>query len=131
MRSGIPVAGKKSISARKAWITRRSARYKASRSERASKASLKEWCGEHGWKLIFFEGKSGAPRTGIVDALIARIRPRECDCVEIRLVQLKSGSGGLTAREIARLKSAVSSIDSKWLLAAFDGKELHMSASAH
>ena len=74
---------------------------------------------------MFFEGASGAARTGIVDAVLARIKPGDADAIEIRLVQLKAGSGGLTAREIARLKQAVASISTDWLLAAFDGRTLH------
>lgn len=74
---------------------------------------------------MFFEGATGAPRTGVVDAILVRIKPRDPDAIEIRLVQLKAGSGGLTAREIARLKQAVASISTDWLLAAFDGQTLH------
>lgn len=96
----------RSISAKKAWVTRQSATYRASRSER--------------------EGRTGAPRTGIVDAVIARIRPREADGIDIRLVQLKSGAGGLTGREIARIKDAVNRTSTGWLLAAFDGQTLHL-----
>jgi hypothetical protein len=117
---------KRSASARKAWITRQSAPYRASRSEQASKQALSAWCASHGWRVIFFEGRTGAPRTGIVDAVIARIRPREADGIDIRLVQLKSGAGGLTGREIARIKEAVVQTSMGWLLAAFDGKTLHI-----
>ena len=76
--------------------------------------------------MIFFEGPSGAPRNGIVDAVILRIKPSSPDSVEVRLVQLKSGVGGLTGVEIRRLKKAVASLTSDWLLAAFDGEVLHM-----
>jgi hypothetical protein len=119
------VSDKRSNGALKAWATRRSARYKASKSEQASKAALIAWCRANRWKVLFFEGDSGAPRTGIVDAVLVRIKPRQADAIEIRLVQLKAGSGGLTAREIARLKQAVASISTDWLLAAFDGQMLH------
>ena len=115
----------RSIAAKKAWTTRQTATYRASRSERASKEALKAWCREHGWKVIFFEGESGAPRTGIVDAIIARIRPRDADVIEIYLVQLKSGGAGLTGREISRMKQAVERKSLDWLLAAFDGQKLH------
>jgi len=83
------------------------------------------WCRSHGWRVIFFEGQSGAPRTGIVDAVIARIRPRDADGIDIRLVQLKSGAGGLTGHEITRIKQAVERTSQSWLLAAFDGQTLH------
>ena len=116
----------RSKSAKKAWVTMRSAPYRAGRSEQASKQALSEWCSAHGWRVIFFEGRTGAPRTGIVDAVIARIRPREADGIDIRLVQLKSGAGGLTGREIARIKEAVVKTSMGWLLAAFDGKTLHI-----
>jgi hypothetical protein len=116
----------RSKSAKKAWGTRQSAPYRASRSERASKQALSAWCVSHGWRVIFFEGRTGAPRTGIVDAVIARIRPREADGIDIRLVQLKSGAGGLTGREIARIKEAVNRTSTGWMLAAFDGQTLHV-----
>ena len=115
----------RSRAAKKAWATRRSAKYRADKSERASKAALLAWCRTHGWKVIFFEGKTGAPRTGIVDAVTARIKPGDADAIDIRLVQLKSGSGGLTAREITRIKRAVLQASRGWLLAAFDGQTLH------
>jgi hypothetical protein len=74
---------------------------------------------------VFFEGLTGAPRTGIVDAIIARIRPGQPDGIDIRLVQLKSGAGGLTGSEIGRMKRAVENLSHDWLLAAFDGQTLH------
>jgi len=115
----------RSAAAKKAWLTRQTAKYRANKSERSSKEALTSWCKEHGWKVIFFEGQTGAPRTGIVDAVIARIRPRDADGIDVRLVQLKSGSGGLTAREITRIKQAVERTSQGWLLAAFDGRTLH------
>jgi len=120
------MADQRSAAARKAWQTRRSARYRASKSEKASKVALAAWCRANGWKVLFFEGASGAPRTGIVDAIIARIRPGDADAIELKLVQLKSGAGGLAAREIARLKEAVTNLSKDWLLAAFDGNTLHV-----
>jgi hypothetical protein len=107
-----------------------SAKYRADESERASKDALKSWCKETGWKVLFFEGASGAPRTGIVDAVVARIRPpevgpRDADGIDIRLVQLKSGKGGLTGREIARMEQAVERMSKGWVLAAFDSPKLH------
>jgi hypothetical protein len=116
----------RSAGAKKAWATRRSARYRASKSERASKAALAAWCRANRWKVLFFEGDTGAPRTGIVDAIIARIRPDDADGIDLRLVQLKSGGGGLTAAEIGRLKRALTTLSSDWVLAAFDGRELHL-----
>lgn len=116
----------RSEAAIKAWATRRSARYRAVKSEKASKIALSEWCQENGWKVLFFEGATGFPRTGIVDAVIVRIKPRDADAVEVRLVQLKSGVGGLTGAEITRLKNAVSRLSTDWLLAAFDGRTLHL-----
>src|SRR5437867_12126486 len=116
----------RSKAARKAWVTRLSAKYRANKSERSSKQALSAWCATHGWRVIFFEGRTGAARTGIVDAVIARIRPRDADGIDIRLVQLKSGAGGLTGREIARIKEAVVQTSMGWLLAAFDGQTLHI-----
>jgi len=115
----------RSRAAKKAWLTRQSPKYRADQSERASKEALRAWCRHAGWKVLFFEGVTGAPRTGIVDAIIARIRRCEPDGIDIRLVQLKSGTGGLTASEIARMKCAVEDLSRDWLLAAFDGQILH------
>jgi len=120
------VVDPRSAAAKKAWATRRSARYKAAKSEKASKLALAAWCRANGWKVLFFEGDGGAPRTGIVDAIMARIKLGAADHIEIRLVQLKSGTGGLTGAEIARLKRAMSTLSSDWLLAAFDGELLHL-----
>ena len=115
----------RSVAARKAWATRTSPRYRATTTERTSKQALSEWAKARGWRVVFFEGSTGAPRTGIVDAVLLRLARAKADVVEIRLVQLKGGAGGLTAREIARLKSAVQAIRCDWVLAAFDGTELH------
>lgn len=115
----------RSESAKKAWETRRSARYRAGKTERASKVALARWCRMNGWKVVFFEGDSGAPRTGIVDAIMTRIKPGDADAVEVKLVQLKSGAGGLTATEITRLKKATEKLSKDWLLAACDGEVLH------
>lgn len=116
----------RSQAAIKAWATRRSAHYRAARSEKASKTALAAWCRENGWKAVFFEGLTGSPRTGIVDAIIVRIKPRSPDSLEVRLVQLKAGVGGLTGAEITRLKRAVQALSIDWLLAAFDGETLHL-----
>jgi len=115
----------RSEAAKKAWRTRHSATYKASKSEKASKEALRAWCKANGWKVLFFEGDSGSPRTGIVDAIMARIMPNDADAVEVEFVQLKSGKGGLTATEIARMKQALDKVAEGWLLAAFDGQMIH------
>jgi hypothetical protein len=75
---------------------------------------------------LFFEGETGAPRTGIVDAIIARVRSDDADAVDMKLVQLKAGAGGLTGTEISRLKRATDTLTTDWLLAAFDGDTLHL-----
>jgi hypothetical protein len=115
----------RSQAAKKAWATRRRPTYKASQSEKASQEAWASWCRANGWKVLFFEGESGAPRTGIVDAIMARIKPAEADAIEIKFVQLKSGAGGLTAAEIGRMKQAVAQVSKDWLLAAFDGETIH------
>lgn len=122
----VATSGSRGEAALKAWTTRRSPWYRAGKSERGSKLALSAWCRENGWKVLFFEGATGAPRTGIVDAVMVRIKPRSSDSIEVRLVQLKSGAGGLTGAEIARLKKAVGSLSADWLLAAFDGEVLHL-----
>lgn len=120
----------RSQSAKKAWETRRKATYKASKKEKASKVALESWCQLNGWKVVFFEGKSGAPRTGIVDAVMTRIKPKDADAIEIKFVQLKSGSGGLTAREVSRLKKAVTKAATEWLVASYDGETMHFLSEA-
>ena len=115
----------RSEAATKAWDTRRKPTRKAKRSERASKKALEKWCQASGWKFLFFEGKTGSPRTGIVDAVIAQIWPDDADAVEIKLVQLKSGSSGLSGPESARLQKAIAKVSTGWLGALFDGDDLH------
>jgi hypothetical protein len=85
----------RSEAAIKAWAIRGSASYRAAKSEKASKIALSEWCQKNGWKVVFFESATGYPHTGIVDAVIVRIKPREPDAIEVRLVQLKSGVGSI------------------------------------
>ena len=76
--------------------------------------------------MAFFEGKTGAPRTGIIDAIAYRLDRKNADLLDVRLIQLKGGKAGVTAKEIARLKSAVKGITVDWLIAAYDGEMLHM-----
>ena len=116
----------RSAAALKAWATRRKPHYRARQSEAASKAALQKWCRDNNWKLVFFEGASGAPRTGIVDAVMVRIKPSKPDSIEVRLVQLKAGVAGLTAGEVTRLKKAVTALSTDWLFAAYDGATLHL-----
>jgi hypothetical protein len=44
----------RSSAAKQAWETRRSARYRAGKSEKASKVALASWCPVNGWKVMFF-----------------------------------------------------------------------------
>ena len=94
-------------------------------AEAASKEALRIYCRESGWHVVFFEGNTGAPRTGIIDALIFRIAKGKADRLELRLVQLKGGHSGVSGPEIKRLKDAVEQIDRDWLVAAYDGESLH------
>jgi len=110
----------------RAWATRRSPQYRARRTEAKSKRALQVWCRANNWKVVFFEGRTGAPRTGIADAILVRIKPRNPDAIEIRLVQIKAGVSGLTGREITRLKDAARRVSVDWLLAACDGEVLHL-----
>jgi hypothetical protein len=115
-------------SALKAWKTRRalSTWEKVHAAEAASKFAFETYCTKHGWKVAFFEGKTGAPRTGIIDAVAFRIARGKADVLDLRLIQLKGGNAGVTAREIARLKKAVTTVSVNWLIAAFDGEALHL-----
>src|SRR5690242_21208409 len=89
----VSTPGSRSQAAIKAWVRRQSPQYRAARSEKESKAALSTWCRNNGWKETFFEGPTGSPRNGIVDAVITRIKPGSPDLIEVRLVQLKSGVG--------------------------------------
>jgi hypothetical protein len=118
---------KRRLAAAKALATKRhlSAWAKAKAAEAASKEALRSYCGDHGWKIAFFEGATGSPRTGIIDAVAFRLGPTDADALEVRLIQLKGGKAGISGREIARLKSAASAASVKWLIAAYDGETLH------
>lgn len=112
----------------KSWKTRRSraAFIKVRASEAASKESLKEYLEKRGWRVVFFEGKSGAPRTGIIDAFAFRLDRKDADRLDVKLIQLKGGEAGVTGREITRLKKAAESAKISWALAAFDGETLQI-----
>lgn len=114
--------------ARKAWQTRRriSAFAKAKAAEAASKEALRAYCEERRWRVAFFEGRTGSPRTGIVDAIVFRIDRKDADRLDVRLVQLKGGKAGVSGAEIARLKKAAKNAAVNWAIAAFDGETLHI-----
>ncbi len=116
------VAGLKAAQTRK----RNGAFSKARAAEAASKEALRVYCDGHGWRVAFFEGKTGAPRTGIVDAIMFRISRQSADVLDLRLVQLKGGRAGVSGVEIARLKRASQAVVVNWLIAAFDGESLHL-----
>jgi hypothetical protein len=63
-------------------------------SEAASKEALRLYCEQHGWKVAFFEGASGAPRTGIIDAMAYRLGSQNADLLDVRLVQTEGWKGG-------------------------------------
>ena len=112
----------------KAWRTRRhlSAWEKAHAAEAASKAAFKVHFEKQGWRVAFFEGKTGAPRTGIIDAVAFRLDRKNVDLFDLRLVQLKGGGAGISGRELGRLKNAVKAVTVKMLIALFDGETLQM-----
>jgi hypothetical protein len=95
-------------------------------SEAASKEALRLYCEQHGWKLAFFQGVTGAPRTGIIDAVAFRVGRDKADLLDVRLVQLKGGNAGVSGAEISRLKKAAEGARVTWLIAAFDGETLHL-----
>jgi hypothetical protein len=99
---------------------------KAKAAEAASKEALRLYCQEHGWRVAFFEGESGAPRTGIIDAIAFRLDSKNPDQLDMRLVQIKGGSAGISAKEIARLKAAALGAKVNWLIAEFDDTTLHL-----
>jgi len=112
----------------KSWKTRRSkaAFIKVRASEAASKEELKAYLEERGWRVVFFEGKTGSPRTGIIDAFAYRLDRKDADRLDVKLIQLKGGKAGITGREIARLKKAADNAKISWALAAFDGEILQV-----
>jgi hypothetical protein len=91
----------RSDAAKLAWkkIRAKGAWKRAHASEAASKVALKSYCLKHGWKVAFFEGKTGAPRTGIIDAVAFRIARGKSDVLDLRLVQLKGGKAGVSGPE--------------------------------
>src|SRR5690242_16868978 len=97
-----------SAASRKAWKTRRrlTTIAKVRASEAASKEALKQYCKEKGWRVAFFEGSTGSPRTGIIDAIAFRLDRKNADGLRVRLIQLKGGAAGVSGREITRLKKA-------------------------
>ncbi len=99
---------------------------KARAAEAASKEALRAYCDDHGWKVAFFEGSTRAPRTGIIDAVAFRLGRKNADAIEVRLIQLKGGRAGISAPEISRLKKAAAGANVTWILAAYDGKVLHV-----
>lgn len=103
-----------------------SAFVKARAAEAASKEALRHYCLEHGWKLAFFEGVTGSPRTGIIDAIAFRLARKNADLLDVRLIQLKGGKAGISGAEIARLKKAAAGATVSWQIAAFDGESLHL-----
>jgi hypothetical protein len=112
----------------KSWRTRRSmsAFAEARAAEAASKEALRLYCSKQGWKLAFFEGITGSPRTGIIDAIAFRLGRKNADMIEFRLIQLKGGKAGVSGKEIARLKKAAANASVSWQIAAFDGESLHL-----
>lgn len=114
-------AAKKAVQTR----VRMSARVKAKAAEAASKEALLAYCKAAGWRVAFFEGETGAPRTGIIDAVMFRLGRSNCDALDLRLVQLKGGKAGVTGAEIARLKKSIGIVGVDWLIAEFDGEILH------
>lgn len=115
-------AGRKAVQTRR----RRAAFAKAHAAEAASKEALRLYCEQHGWRLAFFEGSTGAPRTGIIDAIAFRLGRKDSDLLDVRLIQLKGGKAGVSGREIARLKKAAEGATVNWLIAEFDGETLHL-----
>ncbi len=115
-------AGQKAAQTRK----RMGAFTKARAAEAGSKEALRLYCEDHGWRLAFFEGATGAPRTGIIDAIAFRLGRKDSDLLDVRLIQLKGGKAGVSGREIARLKKAAAGATVNWLIAEFDGETLHL-----
>jgi hypothetical protein len=108
--------------AQDAWVTMRSAPFRARKTSLKSQEALRLWAKSEGWYVVFLDAASGNPRTGIVDAVLLRIAKRSPDELEVRLVQLKGGSGGLTASEVTRLENAATVVAVKTVCAFHDGE---------
>lgn len=119
---GRRAAGNKAAQTRK----RMNAWTRAHAAEAASKEALRLYCKEHGWRVAFFEGATGAPRTGIIDAIAFRLGRKNSDLLDVRLIQLKGGNAGVTGKEVARLKDAAAGATVNWLIAEYDGETLHL-----
>lgn len=119
---------KRRAAAQKAVETKKrmSAFTKVRATEAASKEALRAYCESNKWRVAFFEGITGSPRTGIIDAIVFRISKKDADTLDLRLVQLKGGRAGVSGAEIARLKKASASVAVDWMIAAFDGDSLHL-----
>jgi len=107
--------------AKKAWVTRRSANYRARQTAKGSQFAFERWAHSRGWRVVYLDAPSGNPRIGIVDAVLLRVRPRAKDQIDIRLVQLKSGVAGLTGSEFERLCAAVEGVNVEGLAALCNG----------
>jgi hypothetical protein len=118
------MTAKQTAAARRAWQTRRSTPFKARRTSTASQRALSRWATANGWRVVFLDALSGHPRTGIVDAVLVRIAPGAADKVDVQLVQLKSGTAGLTGGELRRLKAAAKRAQVTPLGVCHDGKAL-------
>ena|SRR5258708_5657432 len=121
-------AGRKA--ALKAWKTRRLIKLtptdKAKIAEAASKEGLRRYCKAHRWQVGFFESPTGSPLTGIIDAIMFRLDRQNTDALEVRLIQLKGGGAGVSAREIKRLKRAAEGATVAWGVVEYDGKAVHL-----
>ena len=100
--------------------------WKGRQTERRSKDALRSWAAKEGFGVHFLDAVSGFPRTGIVDALLFRIKPKAADQIELYVVQLKGGGSGYTAAENARLTKAAASVKATPLIMLHDGEELHV-----
>ena len=99
--------------------------WKAKRTAKRSQQALQQWADEAGFRVVFLDAVSGNPRTGIADAILLRIRPKAPDQIELYVVQLKGGTAGFKAAEMARLTKAASSVKATPLIVLHDEDELH------
>jgi hypothetical protein len=104
----------------KAWQTRRKPTYRAAQSEAKSKQALETWAHRQRFHLVFLDGPSGKPRTGIVDAILIRHRRSNADAFEVFFVQLKGGGAGFTPPEMTRLKRAAEGVHAEPLVVLHD-----------
>ena len=99
----------------KAWRTRRhlSAWERRTRRKRPARRHSRCILKSRGGVWRSLRAKPAPLLTGIIDAVAFRLDRKNADVLDLRLVQLKGGSAGISGKELARLKTAVKAVTVK------------------